>query len=279
MWDISTSWERYHGQWDGEGNWKPDPAGSDLNQYRLSGAAAYRLSENWQIAMSIPYVLNINHYNGSDINSQGMGDTTLGVKYESFDAPQCVYEVTSIKDLIPAIYWGLNLTLPTGISPYDDINDNFEITGRGFYRLDGSLLLDKTIYPWSAALTLNYGTHLQRPINRDYGNYVDPYDKKLGDRSSYTVSFGYVHMTDNISEVTTTLAYSDLREAQAWSSGGLDSSSSFNKRSLALTVAWADITKSWVVKTTWTHSPSEDGWGENFAATDVLSIGVSHVYW
>lgn len=279
MWDVSTSWEHYHGQWDREGNWLPDPAGSDLNQYRLTGAFGYRLADNWQMAVALPYVINNNHYNGLDANSQGLGDSTLAVKYESFESPQCVYQVTSWVDLIPAIYWGLNLTLPTGLSPYDDIADNFEITGRGFYRLDGSLLLDKTIYPWSASLALNYGTHLQRPVNRDYGNYVDPYQKQLGDRSSYTLALGYVYTTDAISEVTTTLAYTDLQEAKAWESGGLDASTSFKKRSLALTVAWADITKSWVVKTTWSHTPSEDGWGESFAATDTLSVGVSHVYW
>lgn len=279
MWDLSTSWEHYHGQWDKSGDWLADPAGSDLNQYRLTGAFAYRLAERWQMAMALPYVVNNNRYDGPDANSAGLGDATLAFKYESFDDPQCVYEVSTMADLIPAIYWGLNVTLPTGLSPYDDVGDT-EITGRGFYRLDGSVLFDKTIYPWTASLSLNYGTYLQRPVNRDYGNYVEPYDKQLGDRSSYAVAMGYVHITENISEITTTLSYSDLREAKGWdSSGGLSSATEFTRRTLSLTVAWSDITKSWVAKTTWTHTPSEDGWGENFAATDVLSIGVSHVYW
>ena len=67
-----------------------------------------------------------------------LGDMTLGLTYEAFDGIKCIWKVRDWRDLIPAAYFGVALTVPTGISPYDDVANNFDITGRGFYRLDGT---------------------------------------------------------------------------------------------------------------------------------------------
>jgi hypothetical protein len=48
MVDVSSSVEIYDGQWNRQGQWQADPAGSDLRQYRLTTAAAYPLAANWQ---------------------------------------------------------------------------------------------------------------------------------------------------------------------------------------------------------------------------------------
>ena len=277
--DTSASWENYNGYWTKDGDWKEDPKGSELNQYRLSLGSAYRFAENWQGSVSVPYAINRNKYgsNGLESNTQGIGDTSINLWYEAFENAMCVFKVRELADLQPAIYWGLGLTVPTGTSQYDDVNDNFDITGRGFYRLDGNVIIDKTVYPWTGAINLGYGVYFKRPVNRDYGTYVDPYDKKLGNRASASFSAGYVYFTEALNELTTTLGVSYLREGKTTIDDKEDSSSGMKKVGMSLGVSWTTPEKDLVIKGSWSHALRQDGWGENFPTTDVFSVGATYV--
>lgn len=274
---LSFEAEHYDGLWRRDGEWVPDPPGSDLNQYRLNAGYGRRLGANWQGSVSVPYVWNRNEYGGLSRNTDGFGDTSLSLWYETFDNITCVYQVNGWEDLKPAVYFGGMLIVPTGVSPYDDVADNFDITGRGFYRLDATMLVEKTVFPWNAGLQLTYGTYLARSVNREYGRYVDPYEKKLGDRSSWSANFGRTFTLESFNTVTATVAYTDLSEEEATVDGHTDPTTGFRKRSVAATLAWATANKYWVVKGTYSHTPREDGWGENFPTTDVFTIGVNRV--
>lgn len=179
MLDVSVDAEYYNGYWDKDGNYNADPPDSDLRQYRLNLGYAKRLASRWQASVNLPYVWNKNKYAGLTSDTEGIGDTTINLFYEAFDGIKCVWKVNSWEDLIPAAYYGVSLTIPTGTSPYDDVDNNFDITGRGFYRIDGTILLDKTVYPWSTSLLLSYGKYLERDVNREYGKYVEPYKKAV----------------------------------------------------------------------------------------------------
>jgi hypothetical protein len=275
---ISSDVESYDGFWDGGGNYTPDPPGSRLNQYRLNLGYAYRLGSRWQASINLPYVWNSNQYAGLDSSTQGLGDGSINIWYEAFDGITCIWKVRKWQDLKPAIYLGAALTVPTGISPYDDVANSFDITGRGMYRLDGSVLLEKTIYPWNASLLYVYGKYLARDVNREYGKYIEPYQKQLGDRQLATASGGYTYFLESMDTVTFTLAYSYLQEAAGTIDGRSDASSRMQKRSFAGTVAFSTMDRDWVIKGTWSHARPEDGWGKNFPVTDIISLGVSHVF-
>jgi hypothetical protein len=277
MVDLAFDFEHYDGFWDGDGEWLADPPGSDLNQYRLNLGYGMRLGPRWQTSVSLPYVWNQNQYTGLTRNTTGIGDAALTLWYESFDNVMCVWRVKRWEDLKPAVYWGATLTLPTGISPYDDVQDNFDITGRGFYRLDGLLVVDKTIYPWTTTLTLSYGAYLQRDINREYGNYVEPYERQLGNRASGSFAVGYTAFTEAMNSITTTVAYSDLWEDEGSIDGVVDPTSGMRKRAIAATVAWASPERDWVARLGWSYALRGDGWGRNFSTTDIITVGVGHV--
>lgn len=277
MIDVSVDYEKYDGFWKSDGSWEPDPAGSELKQYRLNVGYAYRLAPRWQASVSLPYVWNRNKYASFSRDTSGLGDTKLSVWYEQFDKISCVWKVNNWQDLVPAIYWGATLTVPTGVSPYDDVKDSFDITGLGFYRLDANMLLDKTVYPWNVSYSMSYGKYLERSVNREYGSYVDPYDRQRGDRLSASLSFGYTYFTEEMNSLTGSLAYSYLDEDEAMIDGVDDPTSGLRKRSVSATLAWADDDRNWVAKVTWSHAIPKDGWGKNFPATDIITLGVSHV--
>jgi hypothetical protein len=170
------------------------------------------------------------------------------------------------------------LTVPTGISPYDNVENSFDITGRGFYRLDGNILLDKTIYPWNASLLLSYGKYLERDVNREYGKYVEPYTKELGDRKLGTATFGYTYFLDNMDTMTFSFNYSYLAEDAGSIDGRPDYSSEMEKKSIGATVAYSTMNRDWVYKLIFIHSDPVDGQGQNFPVTDIVTLGVSHVF-
>ncbi len=277
MLDVAVDRENYDGFWNDQGEYVADPQGTQLQQTRLNTGVAQRLAARWQGSVSLPYVSNDNRYAGLSSSSQGLGDAGIGVWYEFFDEIKCVWKVRKLKDLEPATYFGLNLTLPTGESPYGDVDNSFDITGRGFYRLDANLLLDKTVYPFNATLLMSYGRHLERPVNREYGRYVEPYHKQLGDRALTTASVGYTQFLDSMATFTYTLALSNLREARGEIDGRRDMTSGMKKRSLALTVAYANAERDWVTKLSWSHANRSDDQGRNFPVTDIITLGVTHV--
>ncbi|MDH5677469.1 MAG: hypothetical protein OEZ55_09430 [Nitrospinota bacterium] len=278
MMDLSFDMEVYDGYWNRDGKILPDPPGSDLRQYRLNLGYGKRIADRWQISAVLPMVRNENFYENSRTTSTGPGDTTLTLLYETFDVVTCVWSVETLEDLIPAAYLGLGLTLPTGVSPFDEASRSFDVTGRGFYRLDASASVEKTIWPWTVAMAYSYGIHFERPVNREYGHWVEPYNKKLGDRRSFSLSGGYTYFMESDDTITLTVSYSDLWEGVAVIDGEPDPATGLRKRSVSAVVAFANMDKSFMTKLGYSRAVKQDDWGENFPITDILTAGVTYVF-
>jgi hypothetical protein len=276
MVDVSFDYEKYDGFWDQTGKYTLDPPGSDLRQYRLNMGYAQRFSPRWQASIAVPYVWNSNTYSGLSSQTHGLGDMVLNAWYEALDDLSS-WKIRSMKDLTPSVIIGPSLLVPTGISPYDDVKSSFDITGRGFYRIDGNIIIAKTLNPWNASLSLSYGTYLERSVNREYGNYVAPYQKKLGDRASASFSLSYIYYIGTGGDkLTGTGSYSYLSEADATYNGSRDPNSGFRKESFGASLAYSSTDHDWSTRVSWSHAVKEDGWGENFPTTDIYTIGVSY---
>ncbi len=276
MVDLCVDWEKYHGFWNQAGSHIPDPPGSDLNQYRVNASAAYRLASSWQAGVTVPYVWNVNKYSGLSSRTDGFGDSTVFVFYEAVDE-RSAWRLRTLSDLVPSVAIGPSVLLPTGRSPYDDVNSSFNVTGRGFYRVDANAVVDKTWHPLTANVTLAYGWHIGRPVNKEYGRYVLPYRKNLGDRSLASASLGYIHFIGSGGDkLTATGSISWLREARGTVNGETDPTSGFRKTAVGAQLAWSSTDHDWSARAAWSHAVREDGWGENFPTTDVYTIGVRY---
>jgi hypothetical protein len=278
MIDVSVDSELYNGYWDLNGKVKPDPPESDLRQYRLNIGYAKRLAERWQASISVPYVWNDNTYSGLSTRTDGIGDMTLNLWYEAVDDTSA-WKIRNIGDTVPALTIGAALLVPTGISPYDDVASSFDITGRGFYRLDGNMIISKTLHPWSSSLSLSYGTHLERSVNREYGKYVEPYHKKLGNRFSGSLSLSYIYYIGTGGDTLTgTGSFTYLSEADASFNGDRDADSGFRKESIGVSLAYSSTDHDWSTRFSWSHAVRRDGWGVNFPITDIYTLGVSYAF-
>jgi hypothetical protein len=274
MVDVSFDMEKYDGFWNQDNKYTPDPAGSDLRQYRVNVGYARRLAPRWQTSVLVPFVWNVNKYSSNTSRKHGIGDTTLSLWYEALDDTSA-WKIRELKDLTPSITIGPSLLIPTGISPYDGVRSD-DVTGRGFYRLDGNMLISKTLHPWSASVSLSYGSYLERPVNREV-DYVPPYRKRLGDRSSAAVSLSYIYYVGSGGDAMTgTASLSQLREEDATIDGNRIANSGFWKDSIGGTIAYSSTDHDWGLRATWSHTVKQDGWGKNFPATDIYTIGVNY---
>jgi len=278
MLDVSFDMEVYDGYWNREGKILPDAPGSDLKQFRLNPGYAKRIADRWQVSAVIPMVRNENFYENSRTTTFAAGDTTISLLYETFDVVTCVWSVESLEDLVPAAYLGLALTIPTGVSPFDGAERSFDVTGRGFYRLDASASVEKTIWPWTLALSYSYGIHIERPVNREYGHWVEPYNKRLGDRRSFTLAGGYTYFMETDDNITLTISYSDLWEGTATTGGEADPATGLRRRSVSGVLAFSNMDKSFMTKLGYSQAVKQEDWGENFPLTDIVTAGVTYVF-
>ena len=276
--DLSFDWEKYDGFWNTAGEHLDDPPGSDLNQYRVNLSGAWRLSPRWQVGGSVPYVWNSNVYSGTASHTDGLGDSTVSFWYEAL-RERSVWKIQSLSDLTPSVTVGASLLIPTGISPYDDVESSFDVTGRGFYRIDGNVQIDKGYMPWNVSASLSYGTYIERSVNREYGKYVQPFDKDLGDRFSSTLSLGYKYFLGTAGDsLTGTASWSYLHEGDGTVDGKSDPSVAFRKNSVGFALLYSSTDHDWSVRASWNHAIMRDGYGANFPTTDILSVGVRYAF-
>jgi hypothetical protein len=276
MADVSADVEKYRGFWNQNGKHTPDASGSDLRQYRLNLGYARRLAPRWQASVIVPYVRNVNRYSSGSFRQEGLGDATLSLWYEAFD-DLTAWKVRRPRDMTPSVMIGPSLLVPTGISPYDGVRSD-DVTGRGFYRLDGNALISKTLHPWSVSLSASCGTYLERSVNREE-QYVQPYRKKLGDRLSATLSLSYIYYLGSAGDtLTATASIARLKEQDATIDGARIQNSGFRKDSAGGAIVYSSTDHDWALRASWNHAVRQDGWGENFPTTDIYTLGASYVF-
>lgn len=277
--DLSFDTELYDGFWNQAGKHIPDPPGSDLRQYRLNFGYGHRFNEDWQGSIALPYVWNDNRYAGLASKTEGLGDATISLWYEPLHDLSAWKTIHTLRDLTPALSLGASLLIPTGVSPYDDVESSFDVTGRGFYRLDGNLLIEKTINPWYAALQLGYGTYFERSVNREYGRYVEPYRKDLGNRFSGSIALSYKQVIGSAGDsLTGNLSYAWLHEHAATIDREHDPFSPFAKESLGAGLTYGSTDHDWSGRLAWSHALRGDDRGKNFPTTDIYTVGVRYAF-
>ena len=276
--DLSFDAELYHGFWNQNGGYTADPPGSDLRQYRANIGYARRFGKDWQASFTLPYLWNENRYSGLSSRTDGPGDAGVSLWYDLVD-DTTTWRAKNLSDLTPSVTLGLSLLLPTGYSPYDNVAGSFDVTGRGFYRLDGNLLIEKTLHPWNLSLAASYGSYLERPVNREYGKYVEPYRKRLGDRTSVSLGLGYGFVVGTGGDtLTTSVSYAFLNEDEVSYNGVRTPSSGMQRQSAGGALTFSGSDRDWSLRAGWNHAIRETGWGENFPTTDIFSVGVRYVF-
>lgn len=274
MVEANSAYEQFDGNWNPDGHYVEEVDGQDLNELTTTISMAKRLHDHWQFSLNLPYTRHDNQYSGESGNSGGLGDTSMSIWYEAFENVTCVYRIAGWESLKPSIYIGGQLTVPTGKSRYSDrVDRSEEITGRGFYRFDSQVMVEKTIYPWSLSVTWMYGKYLERPVNQEYGRDIEPYDKQLGDRHSLSSSLGYTWFAKDMSMVTLSTSYTDLSEGASSIDGDRNEDDAFQKISTGLNLTYTSPRRDWFAKLGYSQAER----GTRTPRSSAINLGVGYV--
>lgn len=274
MWDVSLAQKNDKGSWQQDGDHNQTTTGNESLQQNINLNYAHRLNDNWQMSYGLPLTSNQNQNSGKTYSNFAIGDFTIGTWYEAFENVTCVYKITGLESLKPAVYFGSSLTLPTGISAYSDDATEFNTTGAGVYRLDANMLIEKTVYPFSLSWQASYGEHLDRPVYQRYGSEIPRYNLQLGTQTSHTLSFAYTHFLPNLSMLSVTTTLTNVEQKASQINGQDDTATGFDKNTLGLNLSFFNGSREWNIK----FNNSLDFGGNNTAKYFTSSIGVSRVY-
>lgn len=194
LFNIGLSRDQFNGVWDKNGTWLKN--NYSQSQFKIAMNSAYRLNRHIQFAVSLPFIFNNSNIPGLKQNGSGIGDLTIGGRYELFHEFQPRKEGKKLKldKTLPylAITFGLNL--PTGKSEENAEND-VDITGKGFYSTTLGISVTKTIirsklqilgdFSWQHSFEKKYSSYFGEPITYDYR-------KQAGEKFNYSLTANYI---------------------------------------------------------------------------------------
>lgn len=194
LFNIGFSRDQYTGFWDNNGNWSKN--NYSQSQFKILFNSAYRLNRYMQFAVSLPMVFNNSNIPGLKENGSGIGDVSIGGRFEIFHEfqPKKSGKKLSLDKTLPYLAVTFAVTLPTGSSEENAEND-VDITGKGFYSTTLGISATKSIIKsklqiltdlsWQHSFEKKYSSYFGQPINDDYR-------KQPGEKFNYSLTANYI---------------------------------------------------------------------------------------
>ena len=192
--NLGFTFDNYTGVWDKDGKWRTN--NYSQSQLKTVLAAAYRISRHLQFAVALPFVNNKSNIPGLKQSGSGIGDLTLGGRYEFTHEfqPKKKGKKLVLDNKLPYTALTFGFTVPTGVSEETAIND-VDISGKGFFSSSVGLSVTKSLiksklqitgdFSWQHSFEKNYESLYGEPLNSDYR-------KKPGDKFNYSLSINYI---------------------------------------------------------------------------------------
>ncbi len=194
LFNIGFARDQYTGIWDKNGKWVKN--NYSQSQIRVIFNSAYRLNPKLQFAVSMPFVLNSSNIPGLKQKGSGIGDITVGGRFEIFHEfqPKKSGKKLLLDKKLPYLALTFGFTLPTGKSEETAEND-VDITGKGFFSTTLGISITKTIVRnrfqlladanWQHSFEKKYSEYFGEPITYDYR-------KQAGEKFNYALTANYI---------------------------------------------------------------------------------------
>lgn len=194
LFNVGFSNDQYTGFWDNNGNWSKN--NFSQSQFKVLFNSAYRLNSHLQFAVSLPMVFNSSNIPGIKQKGSGIGDITVGGRFEIFHEfqPKKSGKKLSLDRTLPYLAVTFAVTLPTGSSEENAEND-VDITGKGFYSTTLGISATKSIIKsklqiltdlsWQHSFEKKYNGYFGQPINYDFR-------KQPGEKFNYSLTANYI---------------------------------------------------------------------------------------
>ncbi|MCC6866761.1 MAG: transporter [Ignavibacteria bacterium] len=194
LFNIGVNRDEITGVWDKNGSWIKTKFSQ--SQYKISFNTAYRLNRHIQFAVSLPFQFNNSNIPGLKQNGSGLGDITVGGRFEIFHEfqPKKKGKKLLLDNTLPYLALTFGLNLPTGKSDETAEND-VDITGKGFYSTTLGVSVTKSIvkskfqvvgeFSWQHSFEKKYSSYFGKPITYEYR-------KQPGEKFNYALTANYI---------------------------------------------------------------------------------------
>lgn len=192
--NLGFTFDHYTGVWDRNGKWRSNDYSQ--SQFKTIFNSAYRVSRHLQFAISLPFVSNMSNVPGLKKNGSGIGDLTLGGRFEFTHEfqPKKKGKKLMLDNKLPYTALTFGITVPTGKSDETALYD-VDITGKGFYTSSLGISVTKSIIKSRLQVTGDFSW--QHSFEKSYKSLygvalASDYKKQPGDKFNYSISLNYI---------------------------------------------------------------------------------------
>lgn len=183
---FSSSVQQVDGRFDPYGNFRPNEQGTSLGSFTTTFGGAYRLGNDWQIALSVPIVRNERSYSNQLHIANGIGDSIAEGRY-------LLWEDLAFLSYRPQLVFYGGIRLPTGRSVYDSSGlTEVDVTGDGYVTLHAGASLAKLKRPLSFGADASIYYPMSKEVSAIRGNSISPYIYKAGNKVQLTEAISYL---------------------------------------------------------------------------------------
>jgi len=183
---MSSSYREISGHFDPYGSYSANGIGNSATTMTNVFGGAYRIGEDWQLAVSLPVVQNQKSYSGSKSEASGIGDPVIEGRY-------LVWEDLNFLAYRPQLTIYSGVRLPFGKSIYNSKDaTEVDVTGDGYTTLHVGMNAAKLFRPFKYVVDASYYYPMQKNVTEIHSTSVDPYTIRAGNKIQLVESATYL---------------------------------------------------------------------------------------
>lgn len=184
---FSNTYRTVEGEYDPYGYYSSNANGNTVAQIVTVFGGAYRINDEWQLGISVPFTTNQQKISGTSKQASAMGDPALETRF-------LFWEDLAFLTYRPQLDFYFGLRLPLGTSVYTT-SDPYALNavGDGTTTVHIGANVSKLYRPFKLTFDGVYFYPVSRKVDELRGKSIsEPYQLKLGNRFQFSESLAYL---------------------------------------------------------------------------------------
>lgn len=183
---FSNTYRTVEGEYDPYGYYSSNSNGNTIDQIVTVFGGAYRINDEWQLGISVPFTTNQQKISGTSKQASAMGDPALEARFLFWE------DLAFLTRPQLDFYFGLRLPLGTSVYTTSDPYA-LDAVGDGTTTVHIGANVSKLYRPFKFTFDGAYFHPVSRNVDEIRGKSVsEPYQLKLGNRFQFSESLAYL---------------------------------------------------------------------------------------
>ncbi len=183
---MASSYREIAGHFDPYGNYSASGSGNSTSTLTTVFGGAYRIGEDWQFALNLPFVNNQKEFSNIKSSASGLGDPTIEGRF-------LLWEDLNFLTYRPALTFYGGISLPFGKSIYTSKEaSEVDVTGDGYSTMHVGANAAKLFRPVNFVIDASYYYPMSKNVSEMHGSPVDSYTIRAGNKFQIVESATYL---------------------------------------------------------------------------------------